>query len=71
MESKNFAFEVNVTRRLENSCPDSLVFKVGLNGSMANRVKAGKYFQDLLCETKNIVFEVKVVIGFESTRPDG
>ena len=70
IESKNFAFEVKITQGLESSYPDSLVFRVGLIGSMANMVKIGKYFQGLLSETKNVAFQVKVVPGLESTLID-
>ena len=46
---------------------------------MSNRVKVWKYFQGLTIETNNFAFEVKVILGLESTilngrldgRPDG
>ena len=37
----------------------------------ANTVKVGKYFQGLAIETKNFAFEVQVILGLESTCPDG
>ena len=36
-----------------------------------NRGKVWKYFQGLTIETNNFAFEVKVILGLESTRPDG
>ena len=38
---------------------------------MANRVKVWKYFQGLTIETNNFSFDAKVIIGLESTYPDG
>ena len=38
---------------------------------MANRVKVKKYFKGLIIETNNFAFEVKVILGLESTCPDG
>ena len=38
---------------------------------MTNRVKVWKYFQGPTIETKNFAFEVKVILGLESTYPDG
>ena len=35
-----------------------------------DRIKVWKYFYGLTSETKNFTFEVKVILGFKSTRPD-
>ena len=39
METETFAFEVKVIPGLESTHPDCQVAKIGLNGSMTNRVK--------------------------------
>ena len=36
-----------------------------------NKGKVWKNFQGLSIETSNFAFEVKVILGLESTRPDG
>ena len=38
---------------------------------MTNRVKVLKCFQGLTIEANNFAFEVKVILGLESTCPDG
>ena len=38
---------------------------------LANRVKFWKYFKGLSIETEFFAFEVKVILGLESTCPDG
>ena len=38
---------------------------------MANSAKVKKYFQGLNIETNNFAFEVKVILGRESTCSDG
>ena len=38
---------------------------------MTNRVKVEKYFWGLLMATNNFAFEVRVILGLESTIPDG
>ena len=38
---------------------------------MTNRVKVQKYFSGVFLETNNFAFEVKVILGVESTCPDG
>ena len=45
--------------------------KIGLNGSMANRVKVLRYVQGLKIETNNFALEVKVILDLKSTRSDG
>ena len=37
---------------------------------MANRVNVWKYVKGLTIETNNFAFEVKAILGFESTCPD-
>ena len=39
--------------------------------SMTNKVEVWKYFQGLIIETSNFAFEVKVILGLESTCLDG
>ena len=41
--------------------------KIGLNGSLTNRVKVLEYFWGLLIATNNFAFEIKVILGLEST----
>ena len=36
-----------------------------------NKGNLWKYFQGLTIETNNFAFEVKVILGLGSTRPDG
>ena len=38
---------------------------------MTNRDKGWKLFQGLTIETNNFAFQVKVILGLESTCPDG
>ena len=38
---------------------------------MTNRGKVLKYFWGLSIETNNFAFEVKAILGLESTYPDG
>ena len=38
---------------------------------MTNRVKVWKFFYGLIIETSNFAFEVKVILGLESTYSDG
>ena len=38
---------------------------------MTNRGKIQKYFYGLTIETNNFAFEVKVILGLESTHPNG
>ena len=38
---------------------------------MKNRVKVWLYIEGLTIDTNNFAFEVKVMLGLESTRPDG
>ena len=35
-----------------------------------DRVKVWKYFYGLTSETKNFTYEVRVILGLKSTRPD-
>ena len=39
-------------------------------GPMTNRVKVRIYFYGLTIEINNFAFEVKVILGMESTIPD-
>ena len=39
--------------------------------SMTNRVKIRKYFLSLTIETNNFVFDVRDILGLESSCPDG
>ena len=56
---------------LESTCPDGEGAKIGLNGPIANRVKVWQYVYVLTIESNNFAFEVKVILGIESTRLDG
>ena len=38
---------------------------------IANMVKVWKYFWGLTIETNNFAFKAKVILGLESTCPDG
>ena len=54
----------------ETPCPDSKMAKMGLNGPKTNRVNVLRCLQGLSIETNNFAFEVKVILGLESTLRD-
>ena len=41
--------------------------KIGLNGPMTNRVKVSKFVWGLIIATNNFAFEIKAMLGLEST----
>ena len=45
--------------------------KQGYIAPMTNRFKVWYYVQGGTCDTNNFAFEVKVILGLESTCPDG